>query len=204
MITIEQAQQLIEKNQKVYSPTDKKRLVVPAYGFSGAVDAKRVDWLPPTYEAKEYDVKGFVFYNPKDDAKQVLKQEDGCFIMYDAPGLKAKVDEYINEGMDHMEAMKKVAADLGVSKRDIYRKLISIFQILLPKNRKHIRVRLIILCISIKFHLMMVTMIIMSSRNCLNRTVLSVRLAWLLKCKRFLKEMLFLQLTRLNPLFIRN
>ena len=58
--------------------------------------------------------------------------------------------------------------------------------------------------ISIKFHLMMVTMIIMSSRNCLNRTVLSVRLAWPLKCKRFLKEMLFLQLTRLNPLFIRN
>ena len=27
---------------------------------------------------------------------------------------------------------------------------------------------------------------------------------WLLKCKRFLKEMLFWQLMRLNPLFIRN
>ena len=61
MITIEQAQKLIEKEKKVYSPTDKKRLVVPAYGFSGAIDAKRVDWLPPTYEAKEYDVKGFEF-----------------------------------------------------------------------------------------------------------------------------------------------
>ena len=73
-----------------------------------------------------------------------------------------------------------------------------------PKNRKHIRVRLIILCISIKFHLMMVTMIIMNSRNCLNRTVLSVRLAWLLKYKRFLKMMLFLLLTISNFLFIRN
>lgn len=72
------------------------------------------------------------------------------------------------------------------------------------KNRKHIRVRLIILCISIRFHLMMVTMIIMNSRNCLNRTVLSVRLAWLLKYKRFLKMMLFLLLTISNFLFIRN
>lgn len=43
---------------------------------------------------------------------------------YSTKVLKAKVDEYTNEGMDHMEAMKKVAADLGVSKRDIYRKLI--------------------------------------------------------------------------------
>lgn len=130
MITIEQAQQLIEKNQKVYSPTDKKRLVVPAYGFSGAVDAKRVDWLPPTYEAKEYDVKGFVFYNPKDDAKQVLKQEDGCFIMYDAPGLKAKVDEYIKKNPQTFESadgltkfvefLKQNAIDPNTGKADVY------------------------------------------------------------------------------------
>ena len=84
------------------------------------------------------------------------------------------------------------------------RKQILIFQILLPKNKKRIRGRLIILCISIKFHLIMVTMIIMSSWNCLNRTVLFVHLAWLLKYKRFLKKMLFSQLTRLNLLFIRN
>ena len=86
----------------------------------------------------------------------------------------------------------------------ICRKQILIFQILLPKNRKRIRGRLIILCISIKFHLIMVTMIIMSSWNCLNRTALFVHLAWLLKYKRFLKKMLFSQLTRLNLLFIQN
>lgn len=130
MITIEQAQKLIEKEKKVYSPTDKKRLVVPAYGFSGAIDAKRVDWLPPTYEAKEYDVKGFEFHNPKDDAKQVLKQEDGCFIMYDAPGLKAKVEDYIKknpktfesvEGLTKFVAfLKQHAIDPNTGKADVY------------------------------------------------------------------------------------
>lgn len=130
MITIEQAQQLIEKQKKVYSPTDKKRLVIPAYGFSGAIDAKRVDWLPPTYEAKEYDVKGFEFHNPKDDAKQVLKQEDGCFIMYDAPGLKAKVEDYIKKNPKTFESadgltkfvefLKQHAIDPNTGKADIY------------------------------------------------------------------------------------
>ena len=130
MITIEQAQKRIENETKVYSPTDKKRLVVPAYGFSGAVDLKRVDWLPPTYEAKEYDVKGFEFHNPKDDAKQVLKQIDGCFIMYDAPGLKAKVEDYIKknpktfESVDGLtkfvEFLKKHAIDPNTGKADVY------------------------------------------------------------------------------------
>ena len=130
MITIEQAQKLIEKEKKVYSPTDKKRLVVPAYGFLGAVDAKRVDWLPPTYEAKEYDVKGFEFHNPKDDAKQVLKQEGGCFIMYDAPGLKQKVEDYIKknpktfesvEGLTKfVEFLKQHAIDPNTGKADVY------------------------------------------------------------------------------------
>lgn len=130
MITIEQAQKRIENEKKVYTPTDKKRLVVPAYGFSGAVDAKRVDWLPPTYEAKEYDVKGFVFHNPKDDATQVLKQEDGCFIMYDAPGLKAKVEDYIKKNPKTFETadgltkfvafLKQHAIDPNTGKADVY------------------------------------------------------------------------------------
>ena len=38
----------------------------------------------------------------------------------------------------------------------------------------------------------MVTMIIMSFRNCLNRTVLFVHLAWLLKYKRFFERDAFL------------
>lgn len=130
MITIEQAKKRIENEPNVYSPTDKKRLVVPAYGFSGAVDLKRIDWLPPTYEAKEYDVKGFEFHNPKDEAKQVLKQGDGCFIMYDAPGLKAKVEDYIKKNPKTFESvdgltkfvafLKNHAIDPTTGKADVY------------------------------------------------------------------------------------
>jgi hypothetical protein len=130
MITIEQAQRRIDNGTDIYSPTDKKRLIVPAYGFSGAVDTKRIDWLPPTYEAKEYDVKGFEFYNPKDDSKQVLKQVDGCFIMYDAPGLKAKVEDYIKKNPKTFESVEKLgkfveflkrhAIDQNTGKADIY------------------------------------------------------------------------------------
>lgn len=130
MITIEQAKKRIENETKVYSPTDKKRLIVAAYGFSGAVDLKRVDWLPPTYEAKEYDVKGLEFHNPKDDAVQVLKQGDGCLIMYDAPGLKKTVQDYIKANPKTFESavgvklliefFKKHAIDPNTGKADVY------------------------------------------------------------------------------------
>ncbi|MBO7509253.1 MAG: hypothetical protein J6T57_03190 [Alphaproteobacteria bacterium] len=130
MITYEEAAKRIENETKLYSPTDKKRLVVPAYGFSGAVDAKRVDWLPPTYEPKEYDVKGLVFYNPKDNAKQVLKQQDGCLIMYDAPGLKDRVEEYIKQKpktfetvdgiMALLDFLKTQAIDPATGRADVY------------------------------------------------------------------------------------
>lgn len=130
MITYEKAMKRIEAETRTYAPTDKKRLVVPAYGFSGSIDAKRVDWLPPTYEPKEYDVKGFVFHNPKDDAKQVLKQQDGCLIMYDAPGLKLKVEQYIKKNPKTFETAEGIAAlieflksnaiDPATGKADVY------------------------------------------------------------------------------------
>ena len=86
MITNEQAAKMFEQPTIEAVPTDMKRIIIPAYGFAGARDAKREEWGAdgPFME----DVKGLVFHNPKDNCEQVLKQKDGCLICYDAPAKK--------------------------------------------------------------------------------------------------------------------
>ena len=95
MITNEQAAKMFEQPTIEAVPTDMKRIIIPAYGFAGARDAKREEWGAdgPFME----DVKGLVFHNPKDNCEQVLKQKDGCLICYDAPGRKDKITRYIEQ-----------------------------------------------------------------------------------------------------------
>lgn len=95
MITHEQAAKMFEEPTIEAIPTDMKRIVIPAYGFAGAKDAKRQEWGNdgPFIE----DVKGLTFENPKDNAEQVLKQNDGVLLCYDAPGRKEKIESYLKE-----------------------------------------------------------------------------------------------------------
>lgn len=101
MITNEQAAKMFEQPTIEAIPTDMKRIIIPAYGFAGAKDAQRPEWGPDG-EFME-DVKGLTFTNPKDDCQQVLKQNDGCLICYDAPGRKEKIEKYLKE---HPETFK--------------------------------------------------------------------------------------------------
>jgi len=130
MITQEQAAKRFEGDTLVCAPTDRKRLIIPAFGFEGAIQTKRPEYIPPDYHMEMQDVAGLEFFNPKDNATQVLKQADGCLICYDAPGLKEKVDAYIAE---HPNAVKtaegvkgiidllsKYAIDPKTGKADVY------------------------------------------------------------------------------------
>lgn len=93
MIDNETAAKMFEQPTIEAVPTDMKRIIIPAFGFAGAKDAKRQEWGAdgPFME----DVKGLTFHNPKDNAEQVLKQNDGCLICYDAPGRKEKINAYL-------------------------------------------------------------------------------------------------------------
>ena len=44
MITNEQAAKMFEQPTIEAVPTDMKRIIIPAYGFAGATDAKREEW----------------------------------------------------------------------------------------------------------------------------------------------------------------
>lgn len=130
MITQEQAAKRFEGDTLICAPTDKKRLIIPAFGYTGAIKTKRPEYLPPDYQMVMQDVDGLEFFNPKDNATQVLKQQDGCIICYDAPGLKEKVDEYIAghpnafktaEGVKGViEFLKQNAIDPATGKADVY------------------------------------------------------------------------------------
>ena len=106
MITNEQAAKMFERPTIEAVPTDMKRLVIPAYGFAGADDAKRQEWGVdgPFME----DVKGLVFKNPKDNADQVLKQKDGVLLCYDAPGRKEKIEQYLKNNPGALMTKNKV------------------------------------------------------------------------------------------------
>ncbi len=95
MITNEQAAKMFEKPTIEAVPSDMKRIIIPAYGFAGAKEAKRQEWGAdgPFME----DVKGLTFKNPKDNAEQVLKQNDGVLICYDAPGRQEKIEQYLKD-----------------------------------------------------------------------------------------------------------
>lgn len=130
MITQELAEKRFAGDTLICSPTDKKRLIVPAFGFTGAIKTKRPEYLPPDYKMVMQDVDGIEFFNPKDNATQVLKQKDGCLICYDAPGLKEKVDSFIKDHQDAfktasgvksvIEFLKQNAIDPSTGKADVY------------------------------------------------------------------------------------
>ena len=130
MITQEQAAKRFEGDTLVCAPTGKKRLIIPAFGYTGAIQTKRPEYIPPDYHMEMQDVDGLEFFNPKDNATQVLKQQDGCLICYDAPGLKEKVDKYIAEHPDAVktadgikgiiEFLKQHAIDPSTGKADVY------------------------------------------------------------------------------------
>ena len=130
MITQEQAMKRFEGDTLVCTPTAKKRLIIPAFGYTGGIQTKRPEYLPPDYKMVMQDVQGLEFFNPKDNATQVLKQQDGCLICYDAKGLKEKVDKYIQEHQDAfktaegvkgvIEFLKQQAIDPSTGKADVY------------------------------------------------------------------------------------
>lgn len=101
MITYDEALKKFEGDVIEAIPSDMKRVVIPAFGFSGAVPLKRQEWGAdgPFME----DVKGIAFLNPKDAAEgqttpnQVLKQKDGVLLCYDAEGRKEKIKSYLAE-----------------------------------------------------------------------------------------------------------
>lgn len=95
MITYDEATKKFEGDTIEAIPTGMKRIVIPAFGFSGATPQKRQEWGAdgPFME----DVKGMVFKNPYDNADQVLKQKDGVLLCYDAPERKEKIEAYLAE-----------------------------------------------------------------------------------------------------------
>ena len=95
MITYEEALKKFEGDVIEAIPTDMKRIVIPAFGFKGAIPLQRQEWGAegPFME----DVKGLVFQNPKDNAAQVLKQNDGVLLCYDGPGRKENIENYLKE-----------------------------------------------------------------------------------------------------------
>lgn len=106
MITNEQAAKMFEHPTIEAIPSDMKRIIIPAYGFAGAKEAKRQEWGAdgPFME----DVKGLTFKNPKDNADQVLKQKDGVIIVYDAPGRQEKIEQYLKANPSTFMTANKV------------------------------------------------------------------------------------------------
>lgn len=83
--------QRLEKHSTIEAiPTNVKRIVISCQGFERAVPCTYKDW-----KGEEKTADGLIFFNPKDNAMQVVKQADGCLIMYDGPGRQEKVSSYL-------------------------------------------------------------------------------------------------------------
>lgn len=96
MITNADAEKKFTSNNVIEAePTGIRRVIIPAYGFAGATPQKRQEWGAdgPFME----DVQGYKFHNPKDNADQILKKNDGVVICYDAPGRVDKINKYLKE-----------------------------------------------------------------------------------------------------------
>ncbi|MCI7420507.1 MAG: hypothetical protein MSS98_02410 [Alphaproteobacteria bacterium] len=96
MITNEEAEKNFNSNDVMEAePAGIRRVIMPAYGFAGASPQKRQEWGAdgPFME----DVQGYKFHNPKDNADQILKKNDGVLICYDAPGRVDKINKYLAE-----------------------------------------------------------------------------------------------------------
>jgi hypothetical protein len=98
MINHEEAMKMLENPTLEVVPTDKKRIIIPAFGYAGATPQLRDEWgADGPYKE---NVQGLPFQNPKDNATQILKQKDGVLICYDAPGRQDKINKYLNEHPD--------------------------------------------------------------------------------------------------------
>lgn len=122
MISNEEAAKMLENSGMEALPTDMKRIVIPAYGFAGAVDAKRQEWGAdgPYME----DVKGLPFCNPKDAKKegelnQVLKKKDGILLCYDAPGRVEKINAYLKENPDALSTSVGIKKFIGYMTKNV-------------------------------------------------------------------------------------
>lgn len=90
-------------------PTDKKRILIPVFGFDGATMCSFVDW-----EGKKQTRLGFAFHNPNDagsnEKNQVVAVKDGSFILYDGPGRQKSVAEYLKKHPDAVKTTKGLEA----------------------------------------------------------------------------------------------
>lgn len=89
-------------------PSSLQRIIIVCKDFTGATDCTYTDW-----KGIERTDKGLSFYNPKDNSTQVLKQADGCLIMYAESerekgkiGRAEKVQSYLKK---HSDAVKTAA-----------------------------------------------------------------------------------------------
>ncbi|OPZ76265.1 MAG: hypothetical protein BWY78_01424 [Alphaproteobacteria bacterium ADurb.Bin438] len=98
-------------------PTDMKRIVVPAFGFSGGTQTTRPEWGPDGQFDEQ--VTGLTFDNPKDGAKQVLKQKDGVIIFYDGPGRKEKTEDFLKKHPDTLKTSEGVKSFIDYLKANV-------------------------------------------------------------------------------------
>ena len=59
----------------------------------------------------------------KEKSREELRQEEVA--KWEEMSIEEHMDFYLDQGMDKKEAMKKVAKDRGIGKRDVYQMLIS-------------------------------------------------------------------------------
>ena len=87
-------------------------------------------WQTHIAEACEYDQenapKGECVLGIEGRSREELKAEEQE--QWEQMPLEAHMEHYESQGMDHKSAMKQVAKDRGVSKRDIYRMLLELGQ----------------------------------------------------------------------------
>ena len=95
-------------------PSEVKRIVIPCQGFEGAVPCTYKDW-----RGDEKTDDGLAFFNPKDNATQVLKQADGCLVMYDGPGRQEKVSSYLKSNPDAVKTAQGIQRLISYLKENV-------------------------------------------------------------------------------------
>ena len=95
-------------------PSGMKRIVIPCQGFEGAVPCTYKDW-----RGEEKTDDGLAFFNPKDNATQVLKQADGCLVMYDGPGRQEKVAKYLKENPEAVKTADGIRQLISFLKENV-------------------------------------------------------------------------------------
>ena len=74
------------------------------------------------YEAEKIVVRGE--YGLVIEGKSLLKKREERQKSFEEISIKEHYEKYISEGMDKKEAMKAVAKDRGIQKREVYKELL--------------------------------------------------------------------------------